>query len=64
MATRNDCQRCKQTLYPGYTRNKTVAYLNNELLELQKDRDYFIQKLEITRDPGDKLITECTVRKA
>ena len=38
--------------------------MNSELLELQKDRDYFIQKSEITRDPGDKFIAECMVRKA
>ena len=38
-------------------------YLNNELLELQKDRDHFIQKSE-TRDPEDKFTAECMVRKA
>ena len=40
-----------------------VLFLNNEL-QLQQGRDYFIQKSEITGDPGDYFIAKCMVRKA
>ena len=45
-------------------RTHTVQYLNHHLLELQKDRDYFIDKARKTGDPGDKFIAGCMVRKA
>ena len=30
-----------------------ARYLNDELIELQQDGDYFRQKIERTKDPGD-----------
>ena len=42
----------------------TVKYLNKHLLELQKDRDYFVNKARRTGEPGDKFIAGCMVRKA
>lgn len=45
-------------------RVNSVEYLNAELLELQKDRDYFVHKAEVSQDPGDWFIAECLKRKA
>ena len=44
---------------------KNVAeYLTNKLLELQQNWDYFAQKAEKAKDPGDEFIAKCKVRKA
>lgn len=45
-------------------RVNTVQYLNHELLELQKDRDYFVGKADLSKDAGDKFISGCMVKKA
>ena len=45
-------------------RNKSAEYITNELIELQKDRDYFKQKADQTNDPGDIFIAKCMIRKA
>ena len=44
-------------------RDNTAEYLNNELLELQLDRDYFNNKADLTGDPGDS-VADCLTRKA
>ena len=33
-------------------------------MELQQDRDYFVQKFERTKYPGDGFIARCMIRKA
>ena len=45
-------------------RVNSVKYLNHELIELQKDRDYFIEKSDSTKDPGDQFISDCMVTLA
>ena len=45
-------------------RKKSADYLTSELIELQNDRDYFINKAEQSNDPGDWFIAKCMVRKA
>ena len=42
----------------------TVKYLTHQLLELQKDRDYFVDKARKSKDPGDRFIAGCLIRKA
>ena len=37
----------------------TVKYLNRELLELQRDRDYFAEKADKTKELGDAFIAKC-----
>ena len=34
------------------------------MLELQHDRDYFAEKADYTRDPGDIFISDCIARRA
>ena len=45
-------------------RTKPADYLTNELIELQQDRDYFVQKAEQTKDPGDWFIAKCMIKQA
>ena len=44
-------------------RVNTAPYLTSELLELQKDREYFVQKADLSRDPGDRFIANCMIKK-
>lgn len=46
------------------TRIKTAEFLNNDLIELQRDRDYFVNKADLTQDEGDRFIANCMIRKA
>ena len=39
-------------------RDNKPVWLTNELVELQKDRDYFYSKAKQTRDPGDWFIAQ------
>lgn len=45
-------------------RIETVKYLNSRLLELQKDRDYFVGKADLSGEPGDRFISNCLVKQA
>ena len=42
----------------------SAEYLNTELLELQKDRDYFARKADTTGDIGDRFISGCMMKTA
>ena len=44
-------------------RTNTTGHLNDELIELQQDRDYLRQKSERTNDPEDKSIAKCIIKK-
>ena len=45
-------------------RISTQAYLNNELLELQRDRDYFSDKADRSGDQGDQFVADCLHKRA
>ena len=45
-------------------RTHTAEFLNDELLELQRDRDYFVNKADCTGDEGDRFIADCMIKKA
>ena len=45
-------------------RVNSVKYLNNALLELQRDREYFAEKADLTSDLGDLFIAKCVATKA
>ena len=45
-------------------RINSAEYLNTELLELQKDRDYFARKADTTGDIGDRFISGCLMKRA
>lgn len=47
-----------------HIRENTAQYLNNELLELQHDRDYFAKKAELTGDPCDWFIAKSLAIRA
>ena len=44
-------------------RKHTNKYLTKKILELQKDRDYFADKADRTREPGDKFVSKCLISK-
>ena len=41
-----------------------MEYLTNDLLDLQKDQDYFVKKADWTGDPCDKFIAKCMISVA
>ena len=45
-------------------RDCTAPFLNKELLELQKDRDYFVNKADLSGEPGDRFIANCMITRA
>ena len=45
-------------------RDNTAPFLNKELIELQKDRDYFVNKADVSMEPGDRFIANCMVKRA
>ena len=45
-------------------RISTQAYLNNEILELQRDRDYFSDKADRSGDQGDRFVADCLQKRA
>ena len=44
-------------------RKHTNKYLTREILNLQKDRDYFADKADHTEDQGDRFVSKCLARK-
>ena len=45
-------------------RDNTAPFLNKELIELQRDRDYFVQKADISGEGGDRFIANCMIKRA
>ena len=42
----------------------SAPFITNELIELQNDRDYFVQKADQSNDPGDRFIANCMAKVA
>lgn len=45
-------------------RIESASFLNPELVDLQRDRDYFVKKAELTKDLGDEFIASCLKKRA
>ena len=45
-------------------RKDSAPFINNTLIELQKDRDYFVRKADRSGEEGDRFVANCMVKKA
>ena len=41
----------------------TAPYINDEIISMQRDRDYFVKKADISMDPGDRFIANCLIKR-
>ena len=41
----------------------TAPYINDDLIDMQRDRDYFVKKADISMNPGDRFVANCLIKK-